>query len=144
MTYKIREVDGHDEEIADILSTLHLLTFFDSARAPNFEIGHWWIGYHHKEPISFASLIPSDRYPRTGYFKRVGVLSAHRGHGLQLRHMRAIENRARRNGWNQIVSDTTDNPHSANNFIAAGYWILAPEAPWSFPNSIYWTKALAG
>jgi GNAT superfamily N-acetyltransferase len=142
MTYKIREVDGTDDEIADILTELHKLTFFNEASIPAFDQGHWWMGYCGKEPISFASLIPSDRYPRAGYFKRVGVLPAHRGRGLQLRHMRALENRARRNGWTQIVSDTTSNPHSANNFISAGYWILAPDYPWAFPHSVYWVKEI--
>lgn len=142
VTYKIREVDATDDDITDHLRDLHKLTFFGEAPIPNFETGHWWIGYRDDEPISFASLIPSDRYPRAGYFKRVGVLPSHRGHGLQLRHMRAIEGRARRNGWIKIVSDTTDNPHSANNFISAGYWILSPQFPWAFPNSIYWSKEL--
>lgn len=145
MTYRIREVDADDEEIADILTVLHKLTFFDEAPLPNLDEGHWWIGYRGNkslEPVSFASIIPSDRYPRTGYFKRVGVLSAHRGQRLQARHMRAIEARAKRNGWSRIISDTTDNPHSANNFIATGYRILTPEFPWAFPRSIYWTKHL--
>lgn len=140
--YKIREVDGADDEIADHLRDLHKLTFFGEAPIPNFEEGHWWIGWLGKEPVSFASMIPSDRYQRAGYFKRVGVLRAHRGHGLQLRHMRALESRARRIGWRKIISDTTDNPHSGNNFIAAGYWLLKPDSPWAFPNSVYWVKEL--
>lgn len=41
-------------------------------------------------------------------------------HRLQLRLMRAME-RARLNGWCSVISDTTDNMHSANNFIRAGY-----------------------
>jgi hypothetical protein len=32
--YRIREVDGHDEEIADTLADLHRLTFFDGASIP--------------------------------------------------------------------------------------------------------------
>jgi GNAT superfamily N-acetyltransferase len=143
MTYRIRGVDGFDDEIAETLAELHRMTFFDMAPIPNFDLGHWWIGYLDAEPVSFASVIPSDRYPRTGYFKRVGVLPAHRGEGLQARHMRAIDGRARRNGWTHIVSDTTDNPNSANNFIRSRDWrIFTPEHPWSFPHSIYWTKTL--
>jgi hypothetical protein len=140
--YKIREVDGSDDEIADHLRDLHRLTFFGDAPIPNFEEGHWWIGWLGKEAVSFASLSKSDRYQRAGYFKRVGVLRAHRGHSLQLRHMRALEMRARRNGWNKIVSDTTDNPHSGNNFISAGYWLFEPQWPWAFPHSAYWVKEL--
>lgn len=142
MSYRICEVDGSDEVIADTLKDLHEQTFIDLAPIPDFELGHWWVGWRGKDAVSFASLIPSDRYPRTGYFKRVGVLPGHRGHSLQLRHMRALEARAKRNGWIKIVSDTTDNPHSGNNFISAGYRLLAPENPWAFPSSIYWVKTL--
>lgn len=141
--YRIREVDTEDEEIAETLTLLHQLTFFDTAPMPQLDSGHWWIGYRGYEPVSFASVIPSDRYPLAGYFKRVGVLPAHRGKGLQARHMRAIDGRARRNGWTSIVSDTTDNPPSANNFIRAGGWrVFIPDFPWSLPNAIYWIKSL--
>jgi hypothetical protein len=36
--YRIREVDGHDDEIADTLIDLHRLTFFDGAAIPEFEM----------------------------------------------------------------------------------------------------------
>jgi hypothetical protein len=39
--YRIREVDGQDEEIAETLAELHRFTFFDSARMPEFDRGHW-------------------------------------------------------------------------------------------------------
>jgi len=55
-----------------------------------------------------------------GYIHRVGVLAEHRGHGLQLRLLRAMEARGGRNGWSCMVSDTTHNIASANNFIRAG------------------------
>jgi GNAT superfamily N-acetyltransferase len=142
MTYRIREVDTSDEDVTETLADLHRMTFFDAAPIPAFDQGHWWIGYRGEEPVSFAALVPSDRYPCAGYFNRVGVTDGHRGHGLQLRHMRALEARAKRNGWTQVVSDTTDNVPSANNFIAAGYWMLTPESPWALPNSIYWIKDL--
>jgi hypothetical protein len=32
-----REVDGHDDEIADTLADLHRLTFFESAPTPQFD-----------------------------------------------------------------------------------------------------------
>jgi hypothetical protein len=57
--------------------------------------------------------------------------------------MRALETRARRNGWHSIVSDTTDNIVSANNFIRAGYRLYQPEAPWAWPHTLYWRKIMA-
>jgi lysozyme family protein len=71
---------------------------------------------------------------------RVGVLRKHCGCGLQLRLMRAVELRARNNGWSCVVSDTTDNVVSANNFIRAGYRLYRPQQPWAWPNTLYWRK----
>ena len=62
--------------------------------------------------------------------------------GLQRRLMRAIEARGRRMGWDSIVSDTTDNPVSANNFIQAGYRLFAPRTPWAWAHTLYWRKRL--
>jgi GNAT superfamily N-acetyltransferase len=139
--YRIREVDGSDGAIALELEALHALTFWKGAPPIDPESGHWWIATLGRRPVGFAGMSESRHYPRTGYFSRVGVLPAHRGHGLQLRFMRALEARARRNGWSCIVSDTRDT-HSANNFIKAGYRIFDPKHRWAFPDSIYWRKRL--
>jgi hypothetical protein len=56
--------------------------------------------------------------------------------------MRALESRARRNGWGTIVSDTTDNLASANNFIRAGYRLYQPQTPWAWSNTLYWRKSI--
>jgi phage terminase large subunit len=61
---------------------------------------------------------------------------------LQRRFMRAVESRARHNGWNCVVSDTTDNLASANNFIRAGYRLYQPQYPWAWPNTLYWRKSI--
>jgi GNAT superfamily N-acetyltransferase len=90
----------------------------------------------------FAGVIPSTRADNAGYFSRVGVLRKHCGHGLQLRMMRAIEARARAYGWSCVVSDTTDNIASANNFIRAGYRLYQPQHPWAWPNTLYWRKSI--
>ena len=93
-------------------------------------------------PVAFAGIIPSTHVANAGYFYRVGVLRKHCGHRLQLRLMRALEARARRNGWSAVVSDTTDNVFSANNFIRAGYRLYRPQMPWAWPNSLYWRKVI--
>ena len=83
--YRIREVDGHDDEIADTLADLHRLTFFSAASVPEFDQGHWWLVFHEAMPIAFAGLVPSTRAFNAGYFCRVGVLKNHRGNALQSR-----------------------------------------------------------
>jgi hypothetical protein len=112
--YRVRAVDGQDDEIADTLAGLHRLTFFNGARLPDFDWGHWWLACHEATPVAFAGLVPSTHAHNAGYICRVGVLKKHCGHRLQLRLMRAMESRARHNGWNCVVSDTTENPASAN------------------------------
>ncbi|HET7888476.1 MAG TPA: GNAT family N-acetyltransferase [Bradyrhizobium sp.] len=141
-TYWIREVDARDDEIVDVLGELHRLTFFDGAAIPSFETGHWWLAFREATPVAFAGVVPSTHVRNAGYFCRVGVLQRHWGQRLQLRLMRAMEARARRNGWNCLVSDTTANIVSANNFIRAGYRMFWPRYPWAFPETLYWRKSL--
>jgi GNAT superfamily N-acetyltransferase len=138
--YRIREADGQDDEIVETLSDLHRLTFFDGASIPAFDWGHWWLAYHETMPVAFAGVVPSTRAHNAGYFSRVGVLKKHCGKGLQLRLMRALELRARYNGWSSVVSDTTENIASANNFIRAGYFLYQPQIPWAWSNTLYWRK----
>ncbi len=138
--YRIREVDVLDEEVVDVLTDLHRMTFLGSAPLPQFEVGHWWIASKGQAPVAFAGLVPSVVMPACGYFCRVGVTRPHCGRGLQLRLMRVLEQRARRNGWHGVISDTTDNVVSANNFIRAGYRLFEPRSPWGWGHTLYWRK----
>jgi GNAT superfamily N-acetyltransferase len=138
--YIIRQVDGADE-----LDTLRDLQepFAPAMPVVDTSDGWWWIAYHKRLPAAYLGVIPSTYYPNALYFKRVGVLPEHRGNNLQRRLMRVMELFARRNGVAALVSDTTDNPHSANNFIAIGGWrLFDPDFPWAFSNTLYWRKDL--
>lgn len=141
--YRVREVDGQDDDIADTLADLHRLTFFNGAPLPDFGWGHWWLACHEAVPVAFAGLVPSTHACSAGYICRVGVLKKHCGRALQRRLTRAMEARARHNGWKCMVSDTTDNPASANNFIRAGYRLYQPRYPWAYSNTLYWRKPIA-
>ena len=140
--YRIREIDTHEDDFEDVLTELHQLTFFSAAPVPKFDQGYWWLAFNEAEPVAFAGMVPSTHVFNAGYFCRVGVLSKHCGHRLQLRLMRALEMRARLNGWSSIVSDTTDNLSSANNFIRAGYRLFGPKNPWAWPHTLYWRKSI--
>ena len=140
--YRIREVDTQDDEVTDSLAELHDVIFCDGTRAPDFEQGHWWIAFRGAAPIAFAGVIPSTHVANAGYLCRVGVVMPHCGHGLQVRLTRALEARARRTGWSTIVSDTTDNRISANNFIRQGYRLFEPVSPWAWQHTLYWRKEL--
>jgi len=140
--YRIKEVDSSDRGTAVTLGALHRSTFSDAAPVPQFNSGHWWLAYQGATAVAFAGMLRSTHAANAGYFSRVGVAKAHIGRGLQLRLMRAAERRARRNGWGAIVSDTTDNVISANNFIISGYRLYHPETPWAWRHSLYWRKDL--
>jgi GNAT superfamily N-acetyltransferase len=140
--YRIRMVDASDEDVADTLADLHRLTFFGAAAMPQFDLGAWWLAYHGDDAVAFAGVVPSTYARNSGYFSRVGVLQRHWGRGLQLRLMRAVEARGRRIGWDGIVSDTTNNSVSANNFIKAGYRLYEPDMPWAWSHTLYWRRSL--
>jgi GNAT superfamily N-acetyltransferase len=141
MTYRIRAVDGADPEVTFVLHSLHKETFGDSAELPDTTIGHWWIAYAGKEPVAFAG-VQSARTPDCGYLVRSGVLKAHRGHGLQVRLLRAREKQARKNGWKYLLTDTTNNIPSSNSLIRAGFHLFEPKYRWAFDCSLYWEKEL--
>lgn len=143
--YKIKIVDGADEEIA------HIIHRFNNAEPqwPKLtedelegENCYWWLAYLGTEPVGFAGMTPSRLYPNAGYFKRVRINPKHRGRSLQLRFFHALENKCRRVGWNMLISETTDTIYSANNFIRAGYTLFDPKERWAFQNSLYWAKSL--
>lgn len=71
--YRIREADGHDEDIAETLADLHRLTLFNRAPIPEFDQGHWWLASHENIPIALAGVIASTLVSNAGYFCRVGV-----------------------------------------------------------------------
>lgn len=148
MTYRIREVDGDDEDVAETLDLLHDLCFMDAALRVKYDYGYWWMAYHdssqrRNEPVGFAGITPSTLAPGIGYLKRAGVLPEHRGQGLQRRLLKVRERKARELGWVSVITDTTDNVPSANNLIKAGYRLFEPPyGKWAFERSLYWTKDL--
>jgi GNAT superfamily N-acetyltransferase len=148
MAYRIREVDGLDEEIVDLLRELHEECFGDSA--PNISAeeaarGHWWLAFaidERRELAGFCGLTPTYADETLGYLKRAAVRKEHRGHRLQRRFVRVREAKARRLGMRGIITDTSDNPSSANNLIKCGYRMFTPEHPWGFRHTCYWEKNL--
>jgi GNAT superfamily N-acetyltransferase len=139
---RIRAVkDIRDARYVEILARLHSETL-PNIPFPGVWPSHWWIVWDGKTPVAFAFMCGADRYENTGYFGRVGVIESHRGRGLQRRLMRVAEKKARALGWEAIVSDTRNRPHSAANFERLGYKPFTPEKPWDYKHAIYWRKDL--
>lgn len=145
MIYRITEVDGADEEVADTLRELHEEVFANTAPNIDPERGWWWLAFAldgSREVAGFCGLTPTYADASLGYLKRAGVRRPHRGQGLQKRFIRVRESKARRLGMRAVVTDTSDNPSSSNSLIACGYRIYRPENPWGFTHTIYWNKDL--
>jgi hypothetical protein len=71
--YKIREVDGRDEEVADALAELHCLTFFDGASVPDLTEATGG------SPIKtrYRSLLPASCRQRAHTMRGISVASAY-------------------------------------------------------------------
>ena len=102
----------------------------------------WWVGYDGKQPVAFCVLSPSSRWADTAYLARSGVLYYWRGQGLQKRMIRIREKHARARGYTWLISDTTENPPSANSLARMGYQMFEPAEPWALDTSLYWRKRL--
>jgi GNAT superfamily N-acetyltransferase len=142
VTYRIREVDGDDDDTALTLHALHEIVLHNAAPPITPEVGWWWLAYADDLAVAFAGFQASAREPTLGYLCRSGVVKPHRGHGLQLRLIKVRENKARKLGMTGMVTDTYDNPASSNSLIRAGYKLYRPQFPWAFKEGLYWQKDL--
>jgi GNAT superfamily N-acetyltransferase len=106
------------------------------------ETGVWWLAIDDGVPVAFASVHPSQQWLDTVYLSRAGVLPQARGNGLQRRLIQARLRYARARGYRHAVSDTSQNPVSANNLIRSGFRMFSPSQPWGLPTSLYWTRKL--
>lgn len=107
-----------------------------------YDLGFWWITRIDDVPAAFAALTPSTRYADCMYLSRSGVAPSFRGMGLQKRLIRVRERFARSLAMNWLVSDTTDNPASANSLISCGFRIYKPAHPWGPDGATYWRKKI--
>lgn len=137
----ITAVTATDPKVSALLTFLQLSTLTGDAPYDVSE-GHWWIAYEGEMPIGFAGVVQSVRWSDTGYMCRSGVLRTHRGKGVQKRLIRVREMKARQLGWNWLITDTFNNPPSANSLISCGYRTFTPSKPWAFDGAIYWRKKL--
>lgn len=135
VTYTVRRVDGKAEE--KTLHALHTLTLPYDEHV-DYGKGWWWIAYHGEELAGYAGSQPARTQPNSVYFSRCGVLSGHRGKGLQLRLLSARTRHARTLGALACITTTHENPQSGNNLIRAGFRLYTPESPWGQPGTNYW------
>jgi GNAT superfamily N-acetyltransferase len=139
---KIKRVDIRSPQIQTELSVLQKKCLpYDTPY--NTKTGYWWIVYDSfNVPCAFAGLVCSSRFTNVGYLCRAGVLPSHRGQGIQKRLIRARIRQARALGWDWLITDTYQNPASANSLIATGFKIYEPSQPWGAGETLYWRLKL--
>jgi GNAT superfamily N-acetyltransferase len=137
----LKRVDIRKESIQDKLSALQKICLpYDQPIDTNF--GSWWIASEGGRDIGFAGLVRSVSWTDCGYLCRAGVVPVARGQGLQKQFIRVRIRQAKALGWRWVVTDTTDNPASANSLIATGFKLFQPTKPWGFKNTLYWRRKL--
>lgn len=139
MNYHITQVDIRLPEV------VHLLTLLQKACLPLDSVykitaeGHWYVVYTpNGEAAGFAGVVPSTRWSDTMYLCRAGVVLSHRGCGLQKKLIKARIRKAKALGMNWIITDTNENPASANSLIATGFKMFEPSKPWGLKTALYW------
>jgi predicted GNAT family acetyltransferase len=138
MKYYIRQVDNKDKSVQAVLIDLQAIVL-DGSPIAKPSIGYWWIVYTEEdEAVGFAAMKQSSQFTDCVYLNRCGILSKHRGKGLQKRLVKVRLQKAKCMGFNWAVTDTTFNPASANSLINCGFKMYEPSKPWSWTYSSYW------
>lgn len=138
MKFIIRKADLRKPENRTVLTYLQQKCL-PHDKPMDVSYGHWWIAYTEDgKPVGFAGMVRSAQWINAGYLCRAGVLRTHTGYGLQKKLIQARINQARKLNWEWVLTDTTDNPASANSLISMGFKLYEPSVPWAFKNSLYW------
>ena len=138
---RIKQVNAKKDEVRSLL--LHLQQRCLPYDEPyDTDYGWWWIVYDGHIPVGFAGLVRSASWSDTGYLCRAGVVPSYRGRGIQNRLIAVRIRKARKLGYNWLVSDTRDNPASANSLINQGFKLFDPTNPWGYSDALYWRKRL--
>jgi GNAT superfamily N-acetyltransferase len=130
-------VDGAKH--AEALRALHTLTF-PVDEHEDYTTGWWWLVYDNGEPVAFAGMRHAVTETDAVYLSRCGVLTGHRGHGLQRRLLAVRLRLAKSLGFLAVITTTFDNPASSNNLIRAGFRLYTPDVPWGSLGTNYWRK----
>lgn len=138
---RIREVNTLIGKYVDQLTDLHTKCF-PSDEMPDFTKGYWWVVYDGYTQVGFCGLVIVPSWDDTGYLSRGGVVSTHRGRGLQRKMINVRIKKARKIGWDRLISATRENIPSSNNLMKCGFTLYQPKQEWLDGHSLYWIKKL--
>jgi GNAT superfamily N-acetyltransferase len=139
MGMRLKQVNTLFAKYVNQLTDLHKQCF-PCDEMPAFNKGYWWIVYDGDLPIGFCGLTHVTSWDAAGYLSRGGVIDEYRGKGLQRRMINVRVQKARKVGWNWLISATRDNIPSSNNLISCGFKMYAPQHEWLDGHSLYWIR----
>ena len=138
MKYRVVTVDTRRPETVQLLAWLQKVCL-PADKIYSVAKGNWYVIYTQDgEAVGFGGIVPSSRWADTMYLCRSGVTRAHQGQGLQKRLIRERIKVAKSLGMNWVITDTNENPASANDLIAMGFKMFEPSEPWGFKTALYW------
>jgi len=138
MKYSIVHADIDLPEIVDLLTVLQK-TCLPHDKIYPLTKGYWYVVFSETgEAVGFGGIVPSTRWSDTMYLCRAGVVPTHQGQGLQKRLIRQRIKVAKRLGMRWVITDTNENPASANSLIAIGFKMFEPSQPWGLRTALYW------
>ena len=139
MKYRIVQVDTRLSKVVQLLMLLQKACLPADVVYKITNKGYWYVAYtQNGEAAGFAGIVPSTRWSDTMYLCRAGVVRAHRGQGLQKRLIQTRISKAKALGMNWVITDTNENPASANSLIAKGFKMFEPSEPWGLKTALYW------
>lgn len=128
-------------EVHDLVRGLDRI-IFPGDDPPDIEGSRWWLVWDRDTPVAFAGARMLSGEPIL-MLERCGVLPSHRGHGLQLRLIRARMRWAYEARADAAITYThPGNPASGNSLIRAGFTLYTPSWAWAGPHFLYWRRDL--
>lgn len=138
---QIKRIDVRHEKAIALLNWLQL-EILPADLPDDVTVGSWWVAYSDGSPIGFCGIKRSSRWVNAGYLCRAGVLRKFRGKGIQKKLIRVRIAQAKKLGWQWVISDTYENPASANNLISTGFQMYIPSRKYGADGTCYWRKRI--
>ena len=138
---RIKRVDATQKKTIALLNWLQL-EILPADSLDDVSVGQWWVVFFDGNPVGFCGIKRSSRWSDAGYLCRAGVLHQFRGKGIQKKLIRVRITQAKKNGWQWLISDTYENPASANNLIYSGFQMYIPSRTYGAEGTCYWRKKL--
>lgn len=145
---RILALDVSNAGVADAVATWQTSLFPSDAPVDIPSSLWWWARVKPATGLSFCVGLAGLQVGHqgdavTGYLSLAGVVPGWRGLGIHKDLIRKRITKARELGLLRLVTDTYNNPASANNLIDLGFRTFMPDAPWKADGAVYWFKDLA-